>query len=237
MAIQHPQRTFTCPICGSEKPSRAAVHGEMVRPAVAALVEREHPAWSPGDLICTDCLNHYRTAYVEDVLETDRGELSKLDEDVLASIRKQEFLSADLNAQFDSQLTLGQRIADKVADFGGSWTFIGLFGVVMVVWMAINSAAALRKPFDPYPFILLNLVLSCMAAIQAPVIMMSQNRQETKDRLHSENDYRVNLKAELEIRHLNEKIDLLLTRQWNRLIEIQRIQVDLMEEMARKRKA
>ena len=236
MANQNAQHTFTCPVCEKEKPIRSAVHGEMVRPAVAALVEREHPGWSSGERICADCLNHYRAEYVEDVLETDRGELSKLDEDVLASIRAQEFLSADLNEQFDRQLTLGQRIADRVADFGGSWTFIGLFAVVLIVWMAINSAALLRKPFDPYPFILLNLVLSCMAAIQAPVIMMSQNRQEAKDRLHSESDYRVNLKAELEIRHLNEKIDLLLSRQWNRLIEIQRIQVDLMEEFVRKGK-
>jgi uncharacterized membrane protein len=236
MPTHRDQHTFTCPVCGMDKPARSGVHGEMVRPAVAALVEKEHAGWTSGDLICTDCLNRYRTKYIEDVLETDRGELSKLDEDVIASLREQEFLSTDLNAEFDRQLTLGQRIADKVADFGGSWTFIGLFGVVMVIWMAINSAAALHKPFDPYPFILLNLVLSCMAAIQAPVIMMSQNRQEAKDRLHSENDYRVNLKAELEVRHLNEKMDLLLSRQWNRLIEIQRIQVDLMEELTRQRR-
>jgi uncharacterized membrane protein len=227
------QHTFTCSVCGKEKPARTSVHAEMVRPAVAALVEKEHPGWTSGDLICTECLNQYRTKYIEDVLETDRGELSKLDEDVLASLREQEFLSTDLNAEFDRQLTLGQRLADRVADFGGSWTFIGLFMLVMVIWMAINSVMLLRKPFDPFPFILLNLVLSCMAAIQAPVIMMSQNRQEAKDRLHSENDYRVNLKAELEVRHLNEKMDLLLSRQWNRLIEIQRIQVDLMEELTR----
>ena len=107
------------------------------------------------------------------------------------------------------------------------------FGVILVVWIAINSIALIWR-FDPYPFILLNLVLSCIAALQAPVIMMSQNRQEAKDRLRAEHDYQINLKAELEIRHLNAKIDLLLTHQWHRLLEIQQIQTELIEELARK---
>jgi uncharacterized membrane protein len=233
MLTHESHATFTCPVCGQQRPRRTAVHGEMVRPAVAELVAREHTGWSTGDVICTECLNHYRAEYVEDVLETGRGELSRLDEDVVESLREQELLSENLNTQFDRQLTLAQRVADRVAEFGGSWTFISLFFLVLVVWMAINSVALLRKPFDPYPFILLNLVLSCLAAIQAPIIMMSQNRQEAKDRLRSENDYRVNLKAELEVRHLNEKMDMLLSRHWSRLLEIQRIQVELMEELTR----
>jgi len=101
-----------------------------------------------------------------------------------------------------------------------------------VIWIALNSVLLLRRPFDPYPFILLNLVLSCLAAIQAPVIMMSQNRQESKDRLRSQHDYRVNLKAELEIRQLHDKIDHLLSHQWERLVEIQQIQIDLLSELA-----
>jgi uncharacterized membrane protein len=226
---------FTCPICGNQRPARSTVHGEMVRPAIAELIVREHPSWSVAGTLCTECLDRYRADYVQDVLETGKGELSQLEQDVVSSLREEELLSADLNTQFDQQLTLGQRVADHVAEFGGSWAFIGIFAAVMVVWMAINSFALLRQPFDPFPFILLNLVLSCLAAVQAPVIMMSQNRQEAKDRLRAENDYRVNLKAELEIRHLNEKIDLLLSRQWNRLIEIQRIQVELMEELTRRR--
>ncbi len=131
-------------------------------------------------------------------------------------------------------MTLGERIADNVAKFGGSWRFIISFGVFLVMWMIINSIVLLRRPFDPYPFILLNLILSCLAAIQAPIIMMSQNRQEAKDRLRSEHDYRVNLKAELEIRHLHAKMDQLLTHQWNRLLQIQQIQVELIEEIAEK---
>jgi uncharacterized membrane protein len=140
-------------------------------------------------------------------------------------------LATDVNAQFDRKLTVGERVADRVAQFGGSWRFIIIFGVVITVWMALNVAMLAWSPFDPYPFILLNLVLSCLAAIQAPIIMMSQNRQTSKDRLRSEHEYRVNLKAELEIRNLHQKIDLLLNHQWQRLLDIQQMQTDLMEEI------
>ena len=125
-------------------------------------------------------------------------------------------------------------MADKLADFGGSWRFIGIFCGLLFLWIVINSALIIWKPFDPYPFIFLNLILSCLAAIQAPVILMSQNRQEARDRLQAEYDYRINLKAELEIRHLHEKIDHLLMNQWQRLLEIQQIQMELMEELAHK---
>jgi uncharacterized membrane protein len=125
-------------------------------------------------------------------------------------------------------------MADKLADFGGSWRFIGIFCGLLFLWVIMNSALIIWKPFDPYPFIFLNLILSCLAAIQAPVILMSQNRQEARDRLQAEYDYRINLKAELEIRHLHEKIDHLLMNQWQRLLEIQQIQMELMEELAHK---
>ena len=130
-------------------------------------------------------------------------------------------------------MTFWERMSDKLAMVGGSWRFILGFAVVIGIWVAVNTIALLRHPFDPYPYILLNLVLSCLAAIQAPVIMMSQNRQDAKDRLRSEHDYQLNLKAELEIRHLNEKMDLLLTTQWRRLLEIQRIQMEVLEELVR----
>jgi len=203
---------------------------ELVRPAVAELIRKEHPDWSHGSYICLEDLNHFRAAYVEDMLETERGELSSLEEQVLRSLKEQEVLTTDINAEFDRKLTFGERLADRVADFGGSWAFILIFASVLLTWIVINSVALMKQPFDPYPYILLNLVLSCLAAIQAPVIMMSQNRQEAKDRLRGEHDYRVNLKAELEIRHLNAKMDQLLTHQWRRLMEIQQIQMDLMEE-------
>ena len=129
----------------------------------------------------------------------------------------------------EEEETFGERVADNVASFGGSWTFIIAFAVVLVVYSSTNVLLR-HRAWDPYPFILLNLFLSMLAAIQAPIIMMSQKRQEAKDRLRSENDYRVNLKAELEIRHLHEKMDHILTRQWERLAEIQQIQLEIMQD-------
>ena len=162
------------------------------------------------------------------------GQISALHEEVLESLKEHEILSKNINLEFEQDLTVWDRMSDKVASFGGSWRFIVGFAVVMAIWVTINSIALMRQPFDPYPYILLNLVLSCLAAIQAPVIMMSQNRQDAKDRLRSEHDYQLNLKAELEIRHLNEKMDLLLSTQWRRLLEIQRIQMEVLEELVRK---
>ncbi len=126
-------------------------------------------------------------------------------------------------------------MADKIATFGGSWYFLIFFTVFLAVWITVNSVVWMIKPVDPYPYILLNLMLSCLAAVQAPIIMMSQNRQEAKDRIRSQHDYQINLKAELEIRHLHEKIDHLLSHQWDRLTQIQEIQLDLLSEMSKKR--
>ena len=157
-----------------------------------------------------------------------------LEEQVVNSLKEHELLSKDINIEFDRKLTLGERLADKMAEYAGSWRFIGIFFGVLLLWIALNSIVLIWRPFDPYPFILLNLILSCIAAVQAPIIMMSQNRQESKDRLRSEYDYRVNLKAELEIRHLHEKMDHLLINQWQRLLEIQEMQMDLMGELSRR---
>jgi uncharacterized membrane protein len=154
---------------------------------------------------------------------------------VLTSIKDQELLSRNLNADSEDTNTFGQRVADKVAEFGGSWRFILSFMGFLVLWIVLNSLLMLLRPWDPYPFILLNLILSCLAALQAPIIMMSQNRQEARDRLRAENDYRINLKAELEIRSLHAKMDLLLSHQWQRLLEIQEIQMEMMEELIARR--
>ena len=222
-----------CQICKEEKRLSEVLPGELVRTPVVELIRKKYPEWSSKGFICLTDLNHFRTEYVQDVLEAEQGEMSALEQEVVRSLKEHELLAKNINLEFDRELTLGQRLADKVAEFGGSWSFIVSFGVILVVWIAINSIALIWR-FDPYPFILLNLVLSCIAALQAPVIMMSQNRQEAKDRLRAEHDYQINLKAELEIRHLNAKIDLLLTHQWHRLLEIQQIQTELIEELARK---
>ena len=131
-------------------------------------------------------------------------------------------------------VTLGESVADKVASFGGSWRFIIIFFIILLVWIVMNSIVLLFKPFDVYPFILLNLILSCLAAIQAPIIMMSQNRQETKDRRRSENDYKINLKSEIEIRTLHEKVDHLLLDQWSKMMRIQEMQIEILEEIRNK---
>lgn len=207
---------------------------DMVRTSVAELIRTDHPQWSSDSYICLDDLNRYRVQYVGRVMEIERGEISALDADVLRSLQEQELISEDTNKEIAEAATFGERIADRLASFGGSWTFLISFGLMLCVWISLNSVALLQKPFDPFPFILLNLVLSCLAAIQAPVIMMSQNRQEARDRLRAEHDYRVNLKAELEIRHLHSKLDMLLSHQWQRLLEIQHIQTELIQQLAKK---
>jgi uncharacterized membrane protein len=225
----------SCSICQQPKKPKELVHGDLVREAVVEQIRKVAPHWTSNDLVCHACLHRFRSDYVQSVLEVERGELSEIESEVLRGLREQEVLARDVNCEYEQALTLGQRWADRIAVFGGSWRFILSFGAVLVLWIVLNTVVLLQKPFDPYPFILLNLVLSCLAALQAPVIMMSQNRQEAKDRLRAENDYRVNLKAELEIRHLHAKIDQLLTHQWQRLVEIQRIQMDILQEMGGKR--
>ncbi len=228
--------TFTCQICRQLRPASDVMPAGMVRPGVLEIILQEHPDWSPDGHICAKDLNHYRTRYVERILETERGELTHLEDDVVRSLREHELLAANINEEFAEQATLGDRLADRLAAFGGSWTFLSLFGGAMAVWVVVNTVVLVWRPFDPYPFILLNLMLSCLAAVQAPVIMMSQNRQEAKDRLRAEHDYRINLKAELEIRHLHSKLDLLLTHQWQRLLEIQEIQLEVMEHLGQAQK-
>jgi uncharacterized membrane protein len=196
------------------------------------MINTAAPGWVEGKHICKPDLALFRRQYVEQLLQDERGELGELDRQVLESLEAGQFVTRNPLNETESAATLGERTADKVAEFGGSWTFIISFGCVLVAWITLNVIGLSASPFDPYPFILLNLVLSCLAAMQAPVIMMSQRRQETKDRMRAENDYRVNLKAELEIRQLHEKIDHQLAHQWEKLAELQQIQIELLEENA-----
>jgi uncharacterized membrane protein len=223
-----------CFHCGQIRPYQSLIPGEMLRPAIIATIKKRAPAWTAAQMICADCLDRFRSEYVEDALTEEVGELTELEHEVVESMKAQETLAENLNLTFEKSVTFGQRVADSVASFGGSWTFIGLFALVLAAWITVNSLALLQHPFDPYPYILLNLLLSCLAALQAPIIMMSQNRMEARDRLRSENDYQVNLKAELEIRHLHEKLDVLLKHQWQKLLEIQQIQMDFMKELVRR---
>jgi len=230
---ENQEKRVVCQICRQEKDLDEVWPGELVREGVLDTIRKKYPEWDDHGYICQTDLNHFRGEYVEDALEEETGQISHLHEEVLESLKEHEILSRNINLEFEQELTVWERMSDKLAAVGGSWRFILGFAAVLVVWVGINSIALWRQPFDPFPYILLNLVLSCLAAIQAPVIMMSQNRQDAKDRLRSEHDYQLNLKAELEIRHLNEKMDLLLSSQWRRLLEIQRVQMEVLEELVR----
>ncbi|PTT32551.1 hypothetical protein DBR28_15160, partial [Chryseobacterium sp. HMWF028] len=175
-------------------------------------------------------LNKYRRLYLTSLIAQERGELAIIDLDVIDAIKNNSILSENIQNEIESELTLGEKVADKVALFGGSWSFIIVFFSFIAIWMIMNIWL-LIKSFDPFPFILLNLILSCLAAIQAPIIMMSQNRQEQKDRQRGEHDYKINLKAELEIKLLSEKIDHLLVNQNKKLLEIQDVQTDYLEDL------
>ncbi|MGN7787041.1 DUF1003 domain-containing protein [Niabella sp. 22666] len=208
-----------------------AIRGLEIRTGIFDLLRNKFPDFTKDDFISIDELNQYRRIYLTSLITLEKGELAKIDSDVMEAIKNNSILSENIQDEIEADLTSGQRIADKVAAFGGSWTFIITFFSFILVWMLINIWFLAAKPFDPYPFILLNLILSCLAAIQAPIIMMSQNRQEQKDRQRSEHDYKINLKAELEIKLLSEKIDHLLVHQNKKLLEIQEVQTDYLEDL------
>ena len=225
-----------CQVCKKPKSPNSGMIAELIRPSLLEFIKKKVPDLDSKGFICLADLGEFRKDYIKEVLEDEIGELSALDQEVIASLEQHEILSSDIEKQFEKKLTFGERLSDRIAEFGGSWKFLITFGVVIIVWIGANVALLATRAFDPYPFILLNLILSCLAAVQAPVIMMSQNRAEARDRLRAENDYKINLKAELEIRHLHEKIDHLLRRQYNRLFEIQQIQIELLEEISRQKK-
>jgi uncharacterized membrane protein len=228
------QETFPCRICGEHKRKNDLVPVELIRASIVNIIVKEQPAWSPEGYICHADLNRFRIDYVRDVLEEEKNEYASLEETINHGVKEENHLPENINVEFEKDLTFGEHLADKIADFAGSWTFIAAFVGILFLWVALNTFILLSRPFDPYPYILLNLVLSAIAALQAPVIIMSQNRQEMRDRLHAERDYQVNIHTELEIHRLHKKIDHLLKGQGQRLLEIQNITVELMAELAKK---
>lgn len=228
-------KSYQCSVCGKTKNKEVLIPVGIIRNSITNLIKQDHPEFNDSGYICTEDLNLYRNKYIQQMLIEEKGELTDLEESVIQSLKDHDILSKNVDSEYDEKLSRGDRISDKLAAYGGSWKFIITFAVILFVWILINSIVLLSRPFDPYPFILLNLVLSCLAAIQAPVIMMSQNRQEAKDRARSEHDYQINLKAEVEIRTLHQKIDHLLTHQWERLVQIQQIQLEMMQELKSKK--
>ena len=228
---QHRHQSDTCQVCHQTKPMNQLLPGIMVRGGVKDLIRKDHHDWKDSGYICFSCLNECRSKYVQELMEKDLGELDELEREVVESLEDNALVSENLNEEYERSVTRGDHVADKVAEFGGSWRFIIWFLVSLGVWILLNSLLFLWKPFDPYPFILLNLMLSLLAAIQAPIIMMSQNRQEDRDRIRAENDYQVNLKAEVEIRMIKERLDQLLHQEMRRFMEIQQIQMDMLQEL------
>jgi len=223
--------TATCYVSKKKLPLTELYRGSFLKKEILDLLKKDFPDFSENDYISIGSLNEYRKRYMATLLKQENVEISEMEKQVIESVAKNELLSKDLEEELSKDLTPAQRIADKIAGFGGSWTFILSFFLFLLLWMAINVFVLVKRPFDPFPFILLNLILSCLAAIQAPVIMMSQNRKEEKDRKRSQNDYKVNLKAELEIKLLHEKIDHMIIHQNQRMLEIQQLQTDYLDDI------
>ncbi len=219
----------SCAISGKSYSMEHAIPVSALERNMQAYIKQQYPNVTDGDYLGDDQLLKIKKAYLNQMLVSEFGELDDLEKEVINSISENKIISENVDFEQDDNLSFGDRVSDRIAEFGGSWTFIITFFGFILIWIVANILWLNNKSFDPYPFILLNLILSCLAAIQAPIIMMSQNRQETKDRVRSEHDYKINLKAELEIQLLHKKMDHILIHQSKRLLEIQRIQTEMME--------
>jgi uncharacterized membrane protein len=225
-----------CQICGRDQTKIEILPSIIVRPPITELIKIKYPDWDANGFICREDLQIYRKEYLQKLVQEEKGDLSNLEMDVINKLAEHESISVNVEKEFEAKLTFGEKLSDIIASFGGSWKFIIIFGLIIFIWILVNTFFLLTKSFDPYPFILLNLVLSCLAALQAPIIMMSQNRQEARDRSRAEHDYKINLKSELELRQLHQKVDHLLVQQWERMVEIQELQLELLEELRKNTK-
>jgi len=224
----------TCYVTGAEHDLDDLISGADVREAVIAEIRKDHPEFGDDSYISTRELFKYRQRHMENIVKREVGQMTELEQQVLEKMKANKFVADNVEPEIESESSFADRLSDTIAEFGGSWKFIISFLSMMAIWMGMNVFWYNNKGFDPYPFILLNLVLSCLAALQAPIIMMSQNRQEDKDRIRSEHDYQVNLSAELQIRMLHEKLDHLMHIQHRQLLEVQQIQLELIQELEEK---
>jgi uncharacterized membrane protein len=224
-------QNFVSDLSGKQFPITEKVHCRTIRKPLWDIIRKEHPHLNQKSHLSVSELNTYRQQYFASLFSKEIDELSQLEKTVLEKLTDHKTLTDQLDDEDLGPMTFGQRVADKIATFGGSWPFIISFLGFIVVWIGSNLYILMNKGFDPYPFILLNLILSCLAALQAPVIMMSQNRQEEKDRLRSKNDYMINLKSELELRILHDKIDHLITHQQQDMMEMQQTQIEMLNEV------
>ncbi len=228
------ENKYQCIVCKKNYSENEAVPAPLVREDISKLIKKDFAEWSENCYICNNDLLLYKNRHLQELIKDENGDVSELDKEVLHSLEKHELISENIEEEIEDDRTIGEKMADKIADFGGSWTFLISFFLFLFIWILFNSYLLFSRNtiFDPYPFILLNLILSCIAAIQAPIIMMSQNRQSAKDRIRSEHDYQVNLKAEIEIRHLHDKLDHFLSKQWERLVELEEMQIDQLTQLS-----
>ena len=222
--------TFRSDLSGKEFPENEKISAKNIRQSLLHFINKTHPNFSKSCFLSIEEMNEYREKYISEFLNKKLGNLTEVEKQVIQSVSKNTMISTEVEED-EQEITFVQKLADKVAEFGGSWGFIIFFMTFLVAWILLNVFWLSHHGFDPYPFILLNLILSCIAAIQAPVIMMSQNRQEEKDRERAKKDYKINLKSELEIRELHEKIDHLIIHYQQDLLEIQKTQIDLLENI------
>jgi uncharacterized membrane protein len=224
-----------CQLCGRAGRRGELIRGEVVRPQVASHLAASRPEWTGTGFVCRRCLAISNGSYVVAALERERGELSTIEMELARRSGESVLVAEHLDEDFQRSVTFGQRMADATARIGGSWSFVIGFGLVLATWIGVNTYVLASHAFDPYPYILLNLVLSCLAALQAPIIMMAQNRQAARDRAQADQDFRVNLKAEIAIMNLHEKVDHLLHTQWEHLLELQQIQIDMLGDIEKRR--
>lgn len=194
-------------------------------------IKRDYPKAKVTDFICGHHLLTYRLADVDAMISSDLKQSQKINRKLTRALQSDDYEVTDVNETLSKSLTLGERVADNVARFGGSWGFIGIFVFVLIAWMVVNSLQLFGIHFDPFPYILLNLCLSCISAIQAPIIMMSQNRSADRDRMDAENDFHVNLKSEHELRILHAKLDHLSQNQMPHTLEIEKLQIEILSEI------
>ncbi len=226
--------TFTSSLSGKSFSSAEQVSISSLRENLLDFIKKSNPNIDENGKISFSELSQIREKYIAEGLRTEVGEIGFLEQKVIDAINDSKFVSSMDEDDLKSKDNYGQKLADKVASFGGSWTFIISFLIILFIWIVSNALLLHNKGFDPYPFILLNLFLSCLAAFQAPVIMMSQNRQEEKDRERAKKDYIVNLKSEVEIRGLHDKLDHMLIHQQQKLLEIQQMQIELLQDILAK---
>lgn len=226
---------FTSTISNKQYPESEKVLGSVISPSISEVIKNDFEDFNDNSCISFSEFAQYKQKYLQSYLVKEMSDITQLEKEVIDSISNKSIIT-EKESDNDNKISFAQRLSDKVASFGGSWKFIILFGIVLSAWIVFNTVSLIKYRFDPYPFILMNLILSCIAAMQAPIIMMSQNRQEEKDRQRAKQDYMINLKSELEIRLLHEKIDHLIIDQQEELIKYQQQQIDKLDLLLSKQK-